>query len=81
MPQVVFPDCTAYMAQFFDKAALAIVPELDLRIAKPSPEALLEAVREATAIVPFSHGLLALREATSGQKAQNPLSRLHRHIR
>jgi len=25
MPQVVFPDCTAYMAQFFDKAALAVV--------------------------------------------------------
>jgi hypothetical protein len=51
MPQVVFPDCTAYMAQFFDEAALAIVPELELRIAKPSPDALLEAVREATAIV------------------------------
>lgn len=53
MPQVVFPDCTTYMAQFFDEAALSIVPELELRIAKPSPDALLEAVREATAVVHF----------------------------
>jgi D-3-phosphoglycerate dehydrogenase len=53
MPQVVFPDCTPYMAQFFDKATLATIPELELRIAKPSPNALLEAVREATAIIHF----------------------------
>jgi hypothetical protein len=25
MPQVVFPDCTAYMAQFFDKAAPVLI--------------------------------------------------------
>ena len=53
MARVIFPDCTPYMAQFFDEAALAVVPELELRIAKPSPEALIEAVREATAIVHF----------------------------
>jgi D-3-phosphoglycerate dehydrogenase len=41
------------MAQFFDAAALARVPALELRIAKPSPEELIEAVRDATAIVHF----------------------------
>jgi hypothetical protein len=35
MTQVVFPDCAAYMAQFFHEAALAIVPVLELRVAKP----------------------------------------------
>jgi hypothetical protein len=53
MPQVVFPDCIPYMAQFFDKATLATIPELELRVAKPSSNELLEAVREATAIIHF----------------------------
>lgn len=51
--RVVFPDCTPYMAQFFDADALATVPELELRIAKPSPAELIEVVRDATAIVHF----------------------------
>jgi hypothetical protein len=41
------------MAQFFDAAALARVPTLELRIAKPSSEELIEAVRDATAIIHF----------------------------
>ena len=60
MPQVVFPDCTAYMAQFFDEAALAIVPELELRVARPSPDALLEVVREAGRPLPRGHPLTRL---------------------
>ncbi len=51
--RVVFPDCTPYMGQFFDAAALAVVPELELRVAKPSPAELIEVARDATAIVHF----------------------------
>jgi D-3-phosphoglycerate dehydrogenase / 2-oxoglutarate reductase len=57
--RVVFADCTPYMAQFLDAAALAMVPALELRIAKPSPEELLEAISDATAVVHFQTRLPA----------------------
>ena len=53
MARVIFPDCTPYMAQFFDEAARAVVPELVLRIAKPSIAEFVQAARDAVAVVHF----------------------------
>lgn len=53
MARVIFPDCTPYMAQFFDEAARAVVPELVLRIGKPSTTEFVQAAREAVAVVHF----------------------------
>jgi hypothetical protein len=47
------------LAQCFDAAAFAIVPELKLRITKPSSEELVEPIRDATAIVHFQTRLNA----------------------
>ncbi len=51
--RAVFPDCTPYMAQFFDGPARALVPELELRVARPAPSEFVEALRGATAVVHF----------------------------
>jgi len=52
-PRVVFPDCTPYMAQFFDGPAHALVPELEVRVARPAAAELVEALRGATGVVHF----------------------------
>jgi D-3-phosphoglycerate dehydrogenase len=59
MVRAIFPDCTPYMAQFFDAATLAAVPQLELHIAQPSPAELIEVVREAAAIMHFQTRLTA----------------------
>ncbi len=51
--RVVFPDCTPYMAQFFDGPARALVPELEVRVARPTAAELVEALRGATGVVHF----------------------------
>jgi D-3-phosphoglycerate dehydrogenase / 2-oxoglutarate reductase len=39
MPRIVFPDCTPYMAAQYDDEMRALLPELELDVASPSPEA------------------------------------------
>ncbi|HEV8309619.1 MAG TPA: NAD(P)-dependent oxidoreductase [Methylomirabilota bacterium] len=51
--RVVFPDCTPYMAQFFDGPARALVPELELRVARPAAAELVEALSGAAGVVHF----------------------------
>jgi D-3-phosphoglycerate dehydrogenase len=36
--RIIFPDCTPYMAAHYDDAMRALLPELELDIAAPSPE-------------------------------------------
>ena len=40
--RAVFFDCTPYMAEFFDAPALALVPELELRVARPAAPEVIE---------------------------------------
>ena len=51
--RVVFADCTPYMAQFFDAPSRVLVPELELTVARPTMAELVEAVRDATAVIHF----------------------------
>jgi D-3-phosphoglycerate dehydrogenase / 2-oxoglutarate reductase len=51
--RAVFFDCTPYMAAFFDAAALTLVPELELRVARPAAPEVVEALRGAAAAVHF----------------------------
>ena len=53
MPRVIFPDCTPYMAQYFDEAARAIVPELALHVGTPSTAEFVRAAQDAVAVVHF----------------------------
>jgi D-3-phosphoglycerate dehydrogenase / 2-oxoglutarate reductase len=39
MPRIVFPDCTPYMAAQYDDDMRALLPELELDVAAPSPGA------------------------------------------
>jgi hypothetical protein len=43
--RAVFFDCTPYMAEFFDAPALALVPELELRVARPAAPEAIEVLR------------------------------------
>jgi len=52
-PRAVFFDCTPYMARFFDPSTRAFVPELELRVARPSPPEVVEALQGATVAVHF----------------------------
>jgi D-3-phosphoglycerate dehydrogenase len=51
--RAVFFDCTPYMAAFFDASARALVPELELRVARPAAPEVVEALRGAAAAVHF----------------------------
>ena len=51
--RAVFFDCTPYMAEFFDAPAWALVPELELRVARPAAPEIIEILRGATAAVHF----------------------------
>jgi len=53
MARVIFPDCTSYVAQFFDDTTRAVVPELVLRIRQPSTMEFVQAARDAVAVVHF----------------------------
>jgi hypothetical protein len=46
--RAVFFDCTPYTAGFFDARARALVPELELRVARPAAPDVIEALRGAT---------------------------------
>jgi D-3-phosphoglycerate dehydrogenase / 2-oxoglutarate reductase len=51
--RAVFPDCTPYMAAFFDEAARARVPELEVRVGRPGTSEMIAALQGATAVVHF----------------------------
>jgi D-3-phosphoglycerate dehydrogenase / 2-oxoglutarate reductase len=51
--RAVFFDCTPYMAEFFDAPALALVPELEVQVARPAAAEVVDALRGATAAVHF----------------------------
>src|SRR4029453_16540482 len=51
--RAVFFDCTPYMAEFFDAPALALVPELEVRVARPAASEVIDALRGAAAAVDF----------------------------
>ena len=51
--RAVFFDCTPYMAEFFDAPALALVPELELRVARPAAPEVIEILHGAAAAVHF----------------------------
>jgi D-3-phosphoglycerate dehydrogenase / 2-oxoglutarate reductase len=57
--RAVFFDCTPYMAAFFDETALALVPELELRVARPDAPEVIDALHGATAAVHFQTKLTA----------------------
>src|SRR5262249_813339 len=54
-----FFDCTPYMAAFFDKPVLALVPELELRVARPAAPEVIDALYGATVAVHFQTKLTA----------------------
>ena len=51
--RAVFFDCTPYMAEFFDAPARALVPELEVQVARPAMAEVIDALRGATAAVHF----------------------------
>src|SRR5262245_6301487 len=51
--RAVFFDCTPYMAAFFDAPARALVPELEVRVARPRAAEVVDALRGAVAAVHF----------------------------
>jgi D-3-phosphoglycerate dehydrogenase len=51
--RAVFFDCTPYMAEFFDGPARALVPELEVRVARPATAEVIEALCGAAAAVHF----------------------------
>jgi D-3-phosphoglycerate dehydrogenase len=51
--RAVFFDCTSYMAEFFDAPARALVPELEVRVARPTASEVIDVLRGAVAAVHF----------------------------
>ncbi|MBI3707894.1 MAG: 3-phosphoglycerate dehydrogenase, partial [Proteobacteria bacterium] len=54
MARIVFPDCTPYMAQFYDDAMRALVPGLELGIGNPTPEQLVKRLEGCDGVIHYS---------------------------
>jgi D-3-phosphoglycerate dehydrogenase len=54
MARIVFPDCTPYMAQFYDDAMRALVPGLELEIGNPTPEQLVKRLEGCDGAIHYS---------------------------
>jgi D-3-phosphoglycerate dehydrogenase / 2-oxoglutarate reductase len=59
MSRIVFPDCTQYMASFYDSELRALVPELAVDIAQPSAEAFVARLADAVAVMHFGTRITA----------------------
>ena len=57
--RVVFPDCTPYMASFYDDAMRAFVPGLQVDVARPNPEALVARLQGCAGVIHFNTRLTA----------------------
>ena len=64
MRRVIFPDCTQYMAALYDNDLRALVPELEIDIAGPSPEAFSVRIADAVAVMHFGTRITAEMMAT-----------------
>jgi D-3-phosphoglycerate dehydrogenase / 2-oxoglutarate reductase len=54
MARIVFPDCTPYMAAQLDDDIRALLPELEIQVAKPSPDAFVAVAQESVGLVHFA---------------------------
>src|SRR5262245_59623525 len=59
MARVVFPDCTPYMAQFLDVDTRAMLPGLEIDVAKPGPDELVARLQGCTGVLHFNTKLSA----------------------
>ena len=59
MHRVVFPDCTAAMASFYDAELGKLVPQLELDVARPTPEAFAARLAGATGVMHFATRIAA----------------------
>ncbi len=53
MARILFPDCTPYMAAQLDDGIRALLPELEILVAKPSPDALVAAAQGCLGLMHF----------------------------
>src|SRR5579883_1802633 len=53
LPRVVFPDCPPYMAEHFDPALRALVPQLEIDLAAPTPAALARRAADCVGLMHF----------------------------
>ena len=54
MTRVVFPDCTPHLAAYYDDEMRQLLPQLELDVAKPAPDALVARLRGVAAALNFS---------------------------
>lgn len=59
MLRVVFPDCTPYMASFYDDAMRALLPGLEVDVGRPTPEALVARLQGCIGVIHFNTRLTA----------------------
>ncbi|MGQ0663640.1 MAG: 2-hydroxyacid dehydrogenase [Pseudomonadota bacterium] len=59
MARIIFPDCTPYMAGFYDAEMRALLPGLDLRVARPDPEELIRNLQGQDGVLHFQSKLTA----------------------
>jgi len=59
MMQAVFPDCTPYMASFYDDAMRELLPGLQVDVARPTPEALVARLQGCAGVIHFNTRLTA----------------------
>ena len=59
MARVIFPDCTTYMAELLDDATRALLPDIEIDVAKPTPEQLMVRLARCTGALHFNTKLTA----------------------
>jgi D-3-phosphoglycerate dehydrogenase / 2-oxoglutarate reductase len=59
MARVIFPDCTPYMAGLLDDATRALLPDIEIDVAKPTPEQLMARLERCTGALHFNTKLTA----------------------
>jgi D-3-phosphoglycerate dehydrogenase / 2-oxoglutarate reductase len=59
MNRIVFPDCTRYMASFYEGELRALVPELEVDIDQPTTEAFVARLTDAVAVMHFGTRITA----------------------
>jgi D-3-phosphoglycerate dehydrogenase / 2-oxoglutarate reductase len=59
MRRVVFPDCTPYVASFYDRELRELVPQVEIDIAQPTAEAFVARIADAAAVLHFGTRITA----------------------